>query len=386
MTIPRDGLELIGRAATGSLRDGINLLEQICDSYGKDASLDAVREGLGLVADERATDLAQAAIRGDLTLSLQIVNAVRDDGRNLVQFQKEVVSRLRELLLVQSGAEAGGVFTPEQVAEMRESVEGVSREKVVQVLKLLSLADLRQDPLSPLPLEIALAESTIEPAMSAPRPAEAAPRPAPRAAAPTSAPAFSNRPSNGAPARPAAQRPASGAPKPADSVPADLRKDNITGASAEDIARMVGSKANVIPPASDAPDDVPPVPGDAPADGRPANGAPASNDMATFVDARLRPALTSVNAKLAAFLNGECHAVSFEDGVLTLGFYKEGFHKQKAEESANKRQYEEVASGLLGAPVTLRCIIVEKPGKKASKSALVQHAVQNHGAQIVSDE
>ena len=50
----REGLELIARSATGSLRDAINLLEQICDSYGKEASLEAVREGLGLVADERA--------------------------------------------------------------------------------------------------------------------------------------------------------------------------------------------------------------------------------------------------------------------------------------------------------------------------------------------
>jgi hypothetical protein len=108
--------------------------------------------------------------------------------------------------------------------------------------------------------------------------------------------------------------------------------------------------------------------------------------MATFVDARLRPALKSVNGKLGAFLSGACHAISYDDGVLTLGFYEDGFHKQKVEEAANRRQYEDVASGLLGGPVTLRCIIVEKPAKKASKSALVQHAVQNHGAKIVSDE
>jgi len=377
MSVPRDGLELIARAATGSLRDAINLLEQICDSYGRDASVDAVREGLGLVADERAEDVALAAARGDLPRALQLVNDVRDDGYSLVQFQKDVVLRLRELLLVQSGVEGAGAWTPEQVAAMRESTDGVPREKLVQVLKLLAQADLRQDPLSPLPLEIALAESTVEPAAPAARAAEPAPRPMMRPAPPTRVPEFSNRPAasgRAAPARPAP-------PASASRVPADLRKDNITGASAEDIAKMVGSKSPVIPPAADEPEP-------AAADAQAKSGAPAAGglDLATFVDARLRPAARKRQVKFDALLSGVCHAVSWEGGVLTLGFYQDAFHKKEVEQAANRREFEAVASELLGAPVTLRCIIVEKPAKAASKSPLVQHAVQNHGARIVTDE
>jgi hypothetical protein len=215
-----------------------------------------------------------------------------------------------------------------------------------------------------------------------------------RQAPPTSVPAFSNRPSGGSrpaaasPSRPAASRPTPPTPGTSDRVPASLRKDNITGASAEDIAQMVGSKQPVIPPAPDEPEDVPPPPGDAQAP-RPAD-APApvdgSIDLATFVDAQLRPAARKRMVKLDALLNGSCHAVSWEGGVLTLGFYQDAHHKREAEQAGNKKQYEAVASELLGAPVTLRCIIVERPTKTASKSALVQHAVQNHGATIVSDE
>jgi DNA polymerase-3 subunit gamma/tau len=377
VTIPREGLEVIARAATGSLRDAINLLEQICDSYGTDASLDAVREGLGLVADERSIDVALAAVKGDLARALQLVNSVRDDGRSLIQFQKEVVMRLRELLLVQAGAETGGVLTPEQVEDLRASIDGVPRDKVVQVLKLMSQADLRQDPLSPLPLEIALAESTIAPAAPAQRAVEAAPRPSPqRQPPPTRVPAFSNRPQ--ADARPA--------PKDADRVPANLRKDNITGATPEDIARMVGSTSPVIPEA--APDEAPEADAPKTKTGKASNGAPASAalDLATFVDAQLRPEARKRSVKLDAYLNGKCHAVAWDEGVLTLGFYEDAFNKQQVEQSANRKQYEEIASQLLGAPVTLRCIIVERPAKAAPKSALVQHAVQNHGARIVTDE
>jgi hypothetical protein len=46
--------------------------------------------------------------------------------------------------------------------------------------------------------------------------------------------------------------------------------------------------------------------------------------------------------------------------------------------------YEELAAGLLGSPVSIRCIIAPRPAKAISP--LVQHAVQNHGAKIVSEE
>ena len=382
IAIPREGLELIARSATGSLRDAINLLEQICDSFGKDASLEAVREGLGLVADERAAELAAQAVRGDLAAALATVGAVRDDGLDLKQFQKEVVGHLRSLLIVHAGAEGDSAGTPEQVAALRASVEGVPREKVVQVLKLLSLADLRQDPLSPLPLELALAESTIAPAAA--RTEAAAPPMRAPAAPPMRPPQIARQapqPQRPAPA-PRAQQP--------DAVPADLRKDNITGASADDIAKMLGSRAAVIPPASDAPDE-PPA---AAQNGAPANGAATAaaasapegpHDLPTLVD-RMRPIARQKGIKYDALLNGSCTALSFEDGVLTLGFFQDGHHKKTVEQADTRKVYEEVAAALLGAPVAIRCIIAARPAKPLSKSPLVQHAVQNLGAKIVSEE
>ena len=150
--VPREGLEMISRVATGSLRDAINLLEQICDSYGNTPSLEAVREGLGLIADERASRLALQALHADFSGGLTTIGEVRDDGLDLRQFQKEVVMRLRELLHVKSGADTEGRWTAEQVAEMQVSITDVSREMLVQALRAFGQADLRADPLSPLPL------------------------------------------------------------------------------------------------------------------------------------------------------------------------------------------------------------------------------------------
>ena len=401
MDVPREGLEVIARSATGSLRDAINLLEQICDSYGKQASLEAVREGLGLIADERAAQLALHALGGDFAGGLATIGAVRDDGLDLRQFQKEVVLRLRELLLVQSGAETEWQWTPEQVAEMRASIDGVPHEKLVRALRAFGLADLRADPLSPLPLELALADATMAPA--APTRAEAPAQDARPMARPAAQPPA--RPQPAAQQRPAAPAARASAPPPApvDRVPADLRKD-LSKASAEDIARMLGSKAPVIPPAPDEPEPqetpvapaaptaptavtngnvgephhtIEPLPGVGQADG----GA----DLSTVVS-RLRQLARPRSVKLDALLNGSCEAVSWQDGVLTLGFFEDKFHKKGVEEAATRRIYEELAAEILGAPVSIRCIIAPKPARAMSKSPLVQHAVETHGAKIVSEK
>lgn len=385
MSVPREGLELVARSATGSLRDAINLLEQICDSYGKDASLEAVREGLGLVADERARDLATQVLHSDLPGALATIAAVRDDGLSLKQFQKETVQRLRELLLVEAGAAGESAWTPEQIADMRASINGVQHAMIVRALRLFSEADLRQDPLSPLPLELAAAEAMMAPAAASPANAPAtANAPAPRPAAPPSRPAV--------PASRQAPPPAT----PVERVPVDLRKDNITGASAEEIARMVGSRAPVIPPASDAPDDVPPLPdhdGSPAADGAPPNVTtliPGGGDgiLDGFIE-RLRSEVKNshkLGQKVAALLNGSCHAQSWEDGVLTIAFHMDAHHKKTFDTPEMRKIAEESAAKILDAPVSIRCIVAAKPARALSKSPLVQHAVETHGATIISRE
>ncbi|MBF6600741.1 MAG: DNA polymerase III subunit gamma/tau [Dehalococcoidia bacterium] len=376
ISIGRDALELIARSATGSLRDAVNLLEQVCDSYGKDASLEAVREGLGLVADDRAAELSLQAARGRLAEGLATIGAVRDDGLDLRQFQKEVVARLRELLLVQAGAGAERGWTAEQVADMRKSIEGVAAAQMVRVLKLFSEADLRADPLSPLPLELALAESTLEPA------------------APTQAATTAPVP-RGQPYQPS-QRPPAERPATAQSAARPATRGNLQNASAEEIAAMLGSKAPVIPPASEGPPATKPAAangeqkiaangdGGAPAVDHDAT-APTGGDpeLATLVD-QIRKLARPRSPKLDALLNGSCRAMSWQDGVLTLGFYADGYPRQQAELPVNRHVYEEIAAGILEAPVSIRCIIAPRPARAVSP--LVQHAVQNHGAKIISEE
>src|SRR5581483_7271157 len=118
-------------------------------SFGKSPSVEAVREALGLVGDERALQLARQALQGDLAGGLATIAAVRDDGLDLREFQKEVVLRLRALLHLQAGASAEGILTAEQAKELAGILRGVPNERTIVALRAFGTADLKTDSLTP---------------------------------------------------------------------------------------------------------------------------------------------------------------------------------------------------------------------------------------------
>ena len=158
---------------------------------------------------------------------------------------------------------------------------------------------------------------------------------------------------------------------------------------------MLGSKNPVIPPASDepapaeaAPAGVAPaaatVPASFPSNGQHVAATPSGTiNLDTFIDEQLRPLARVKQMKYDALLNGSCRVVSYEGGVLTLGFFQDAHHKQTVEQPQTRKVYEGLAGQIFGERVEIRCILAEKAAKTV-KSSLVQHAVQTHGATIVS--
>jgi DNA polymerase-3 subunit gamma/tau len=204
-SVPDEGLEAIARASTGSMRDAINLLEQIVDAYGRQPTVEQVQEELGLVFDARSGQLAAQAVRAELAEGLATIAAVRDDGLDLRQYQRQVVAYLRALLLSKAGAPSAAGWSDEQLAEMRTTIADVEVERIVAALRAFGEADLRADPLSPLPLEIALATCALQASQPAPeapaflqrQAAPPVPKPAPpaRPASKASRAATADRPS-----------------------------------------------------------------------------------------------------------------------------------------------------------------------------------------------
>jgi DNA polymerase III subunit gamma/tau len=329
ITCPREALELIARSATGSMRDAINMLEQVVDYHGRELSVEAVQSGLGLTGDARSTELARLVLKGDLGDGLALIASVRDDGLDLRQFQREVVSYLRQLLLVAAGADSALSLTKEQAKEMKKVLEGVSKEEVVQALRAFGQVDVRADPLSSLPLEMALAECVLA-------------RQATEAKAQAAPPAVVER-REAAPARAPVV-----APAPA---PAPISDDQIAARGpsrrkappVESLAPIAAAAESAVASEADATPAVP-VP--------PEVAALRAKWNEIYQVAR------KINHKTGALLNSGCAITGVEDSTLVLGFRHEWMVEKmtSGEGGAYLQALREAVQKVLGASYEVRCV------------------------------
>lgn len=360
-------LELIARSATGSHRDAVNVLDQLATSYGHDLTLEHVRNGLGLIGDERSGKLARVALSGDLGAGLSLIASVRDDGLDLRQFQRELVAELRALLMAKSGLPPEDGATIERQRDLQDTVRDVPVSRLLVALRAFGEADLKQDPSSTLPLDIALANTALVETYAA----TAAP-------APQGAIGQSGNRTNGAP--PAqAPRIADVAVPVRDSM-APLKNDP--------------APSNWATPAPSTPEPVAVPRVETPAQpGEPATpNAPRESVPATLgaVKGQMRAIYEAARARLVplgALINSGCDIIAADETSVTFGL-KFPFHVQNIEK--HKAVLTEVVSSVLGRPVTVSAVhdpSVEdwKLRETASRSPLVR-AAQEMGARVLSPE
>ena len=164
ITVPDDALQILAREATGSLRDAVNLLDQVWATHGDALSLDDVVAGLGLSSDARALVLAKAALAKDLKAGMEVIAAVQDDAVDLSRFNKQVVQHLRHVLLVQSGAAQSLALSEPEQESLKELAALGTPESTAAALRAFGSADLRSDAFAALPLELALTGLVYAPA------------------------------------------------------------------------------------------------------------------------------------------------------------------------------------------------------------------------------
>ena len=231
-----------------------------------------------------------------------------------MRFKKQVVTHLRHVLLLLTGAEGSLALSKPEEERLREVGQGVDPSVAVAALRAFADADVRSDPYQPLPLELALADIVYGPAQVV---AEAAPTPAQQRRDTQRGgqgsgqrgepqrgrePQRSREPQRGRRETRAAQPPPVGrAAAGADPAPAPNRPP----APAAPQRRVEEASAPAAQPAAPA---------------QAAARAPAQAGDDRMVAIRLEVKKRG-NARLAAMLNRSCRIVEETEQKLTLGFF-----------------------------------------------------------------
>ena len=319
-----EGLRLIAKSATGSLRDAENLLEQLTTYYGSEIGLHQVQAILGITGDQRAKELVEHMVNNDITGGVATINSVNNDGLDLRQFNREVVEYLRELLLIKTGSEEAVDLTAEDIAELKELAARTSLAQISKAIKLFSQLELGFDNYSTLPLELALVDCAQPSVRESPTtPPQYQPPPPVKPVPPAKPPVIKPEPT----AEPKAAPPkAKGIP----ATPPELHNE---------IERLKQNWRQVI---EQAPEDV-----------------KKTSAIAILRSAGVKP-------------------VAIEGDTVVLAF-RYPIHKEKMETTENQQVAEKIISNFLGHPCQVRCIY------EPEDNHLLQAALKM-GAQITSVE
>jgi DNA polymerase III subunit gamma/tau len=153
-------VQLVARAASGSFRDGVTILDQLSTAQSSAIGAEDVRALLG-TADEASLfgtiDLVGA---GDAAGLLRLVDDLAESGTDLASFTTGLLGHLRGLFLTQQLGQPPldlGLSDHEQ-ERMREQAEAVTPRSVVRLIDLLRTVvdDVKEGGDPRLPLELAL--------------------------------------------------------------------------------------------------------------------------------------------------------------------------------------------------------------------------------------
>jgi DNA polymerase-3 subunit gamma/tau len=324
--IEPDSLRLIARAATGSLRDAENILQQMIAYYGDQIELDQIQAVLGISGDSRVRQLARCVVDRDVAAGLKVINSLNSDGVDLRQFNLGLVEYLRGLLLAKSRCEEALDVTSEDLAEMGSLATNATLDYLLKAVKSFSSIDFRSDNYSALPLELALLDCALSPSTG-------------------QEPLTTTKPAEVADATEIAEPP----DRVGAEVPVALESTNTPG--------------------KEIPQDIDYL----------------RNHWKEFIKS-LRGEGSTGN--LDAFLRSACDPMALEDDTLVLGFYY-SFHKEKIEDAKYRHLVEKKLKEVFGRPYKIRCILVdhkkEAPSQARTQNPVIKAALEM-GARISEEK
>ena len=276
-TFDDEALDIVVRHARGGMRDALSALEQLSVFGAGDVSAEAARDLLGEASGSALSGVSLALANRDVPALFSEVAELVNNGGDLLQFTRELASRVRDAYVVSvAGAKPGVVnASDEALADLADEAAAYgSSDRIARVLTVLgdAASEMRTAVNQRLVLEIALtrcarpeSDLTLEALAERIERLErggAAVVPAAGASAPAAASVATSTPATKpAPASAAATAPAT--PKPFTPPPLPRRKPVVT--SAPKPVAVPAPKPVAVPAPKPAPASVKPVAAPAPA-------------------------------------------------------------------------------------------------------------------------
>jgi DNA polymerase-3 subunit gamma/tau len=396
--------ESLARAATGSMRDALSLMDQLMAYGGNTITLGQVQNLLGATEAQEVTALIDALIRADVAEGLRAVAGVAAQGADLRQFARDVVERLRSLMLLKAGGDPALLdATEDELAVLHEQARAGDVADFLAWVRLFSGLDvqLRSSAIPQLPLEMAVVEALTMPTRDEGRrtkddqkQAAELRRPSPRSSAPATPARAPAPPSNGHAATP-----------PVEQVPARRVAETPASPPVEHAPPAEETKpasVEIAPPAEMINDDlsVPAAAATQHNDEDASAIAAANADVAVFeqVENAWPDVVRDVrveNKMVQALLNSGVRPVDVQGDVVVLEVDSE-FLMSRLDQPKSRAIIETILSKWMGQPYRIQCVVkaqqrdnphtLREQVRQIRKDKLIRAALNIFDADIVAVE
>ena len=157
---PEAAVHLIARAASGSFRDALTILDQLATSTSGTLEVEEAARLLGLVSEEALSSLVDQIADGDAGGVLRRVDELAESGQDLTGLLGALLDHLRLLYLLQhAGAlPASEQTSSDRLADLERQARALPAGEVLRTVDLLAdaLREIREGSDPRLPLEVAL--------------------------------------------------------------------------------------------------------------------------------------------------------------------------------------------------------------------------------------
>lgn len=139
--VEEKALRYIARAADGSMRDALSLLDQcIAFHLGRDLSYDNVLDVLGAVDTEVFSRLLGCVLDRDVLGCIRLLDEIVMQGRELSQFVSDFTWYLRNLMLVQASDRLEDVIdmSADNLKRLKEEAARTDMDQIVRFIRIFS--------------------------------------------------------------------------------------------------------------------------------------------------------------------------------------------------------------------------------------------------------
>jgi len=161
VNIDNDSLDLIAVSATGAHRDALGLLEQVAAAADGKITISETRKILGLAESAEVEKFIGAIFNEIPEEGLKIAHELHDRGYDVAEFNRQIVAKLRQILLLKVSKKIKLDGTKEEITKLTELSEKIDAARAFSLIQtFIENGKLFKDvSIQTLPLELSIVQS-----------------------------------------------------------------------------------------------------------------------------------------------------------------------------------------------------------------------------------